>query len=301
MITVARTEQQTAADAAALAGAAKLPLGESAAAAEAKLYVGRNTDTGSATATTTRIGQWDAGARVFNEGRAPFDAVQVQVDSKNQALFFGRVMGTNTYDAGASATAIVRPRDIILVLDFSGSMNEHKKVDQLKESVQLFFDVLDDNTNQDRVGYARYATNAELVMPLSYDYAAVNQEIQKTKANGWTNIGDGMALARDEFEKNARPNATKMMVLMTDGMANKPENRDPHQYVLNEAEVANADGIDLYTISFGSDADKTLMDDVAEIGHDVHFSVDGSVSECEEELRAVLVKIATKWKIQLVQ
>jgi Flp pilus assembly protein TadG len=299
MITVSRTELQTAADAAALASAAKLPMGESYAMDEANYYVGRNSDT--SPATTTTIGQWDAGSRTFNPGLSPFDAVQVQVAAKNQALFFGRVLGTNTYDSGASATAIVRPRDIMLVLDFSGSMNEHHKVDQLKDAVALFFDVLDDNTNQDRVGFARYSTFGELVIPLSSDYTRVNNEVQKTKANGWTNIGDGMALARTEFENNARTNATKMMVIMTDGMANKPENRDPHQYVLDEARLANAEGIDLYTISFGSDADKTLMDEVAEIGHDVHFSVDGTVDQCEQELRAVFVRIATKWKIQLVQ
>jgi hypothetical protein len=33
----------------------------------------------------------------------------------------------------------------------------------------------------------------------------------------------------------------------------------------------------------------------------VHFSVDGGAGQCEKELRAVFVKIATKWKSQLVQ
>jgi uncharacterized protein YegL len=300
-VTVARTELQGAADAAALAGVAKLPMGEGAAVGEAEFYVGQNVAVNNTPTTTTTVGQWDAGARVFTPGQAPFDAVQVQVVSKKQPLFFGRVLGTNEFDAGATATAIVRPRDIMLVLDFSGSMNEHHKVEQLKEAVALFFDVLDDNTNQDRVGFARYSTFGELAMPLSFDYTAVNTEVQKSKANGWTNIGEGMEHGRGELANNARASATKMMVIMTDGMANKPENRDPHQFVLNEAELAHAAGIDLYTISFGSDADKTLMDDVAEIGRDVHFSVDGSVGQCEKELRAVFVKIATKWKIQLVQ
>jgi uncharacterized protein YegL len=299
VITVARTELQTAADAAALAGVAKLPQGVSTAIGEARYYVQRNSHTSPEINAT--VGQWDAVSRSFIPGLAPFDAVQVQVLSSNRPLFFGRVMGGNTYAAGASATAIVRPRDIMLVLDFSGSMNEHHKVDQLKEAVALFFDILDDNTNQDRVGFARYSTFGELVMPLSNDYAGLNNEVQKSKANGWTNIGEGMEEARYQLDQNARNNATKMMVIMTDGMANKPERRDPRQFVLDEAQRAHESGIDLYTISFGSDADKTLMDDVAEIGKDVHFSVDGGVSECEEELRKVFVKIATKWKIQLVQ
>jgi uncharacterized protein YegL len=300
-VTVARTELQGAADAAALAGVAKLPLGEGAAVGEAEFYAGQNITANRPPAITTTVGQWDEGSRAFNPGVAPFDAVQVQVVSQKQPLFFGRVMGTNDFDSGATATALVRPRDIMLVLDFSGSMNDNQKVDQLKAAVALFFNVLDDNTNQDRVGFVRYSTSGELVTPLSFDYAAVNAEVQSSQADGSTNIGAGMELARDQLANNARLHATKMLVLMTDGKANQPEDRDPQQFVLDEADLANAGGIDLYTISFGSDADKTLMADVAEIGHDVHFAIDGSINACEEELRAVLVKIATRWKIQLVQ
>ena len=300
-ITLARTELQGAADAAALAGVAKLPLGSETATTEAATYVSRNIAANSPPVIKTTAGQWDNKSNSFRSGRTPFDALQVQVDSSNQGLFFGRVLGANSFSAGATATAVVRPRDIVLVLDLSGSMLDMDKVKQLKSSVALFLDILSENSSQDRVGFVRYSTDGELVKPLTDDLTTLNKKIQSSVAEGWTNIGEGMELGRKELRKNSRDNASKLMILMTDGLANRPDTRDPIQYVLSEADSANSDGLDVYTISFGADADHSLMKQVAERCRDVHFAVTGSMSECETDLRSVFVKIATKWKIKLVQ
>lgn len=50
-----------------------------------------------------------------------YGAMQVQISS-TQPTYFGRVMGVNSMQVGATATAVHRPRDIAIVLDFSGSM-----------------------------------------------------------------------------------------------------------------------------------------------------------------------------------
>src|SRR5262249_30931605 len=50
-----------------------------------------------------------------------WSAVRVTV-SASQPTFFARVLGINTVPASAVAVAVHRPRDIALVLDFSGSM-----------------------------------------------------------------------------------------------------------------------------------------------------------------------------------
>lgn len=51
----------------------------------------------------------------------PWGAVQVEVKS-HQPAFFSRVIGFNEYDVSAKATSVHRPRDVALILDFSGSM-----------------------------------------------------------------------------------------------------------------------------------------------------------------------------------
>jgi Mg-chelatase subunit ChlD len=276
-------------------------LGDGVALATAQDYVNRNIATNTPPTVAVTSGQWDTKSNSFKAGKTPTDTLQVQLTSNNQALFFGRVVGSNSFNMGATATAVVRPRDMMLVLDFSGSMNSHSKVDQLKSAVSMFLAELQEYSTQDRVGFIRYSTDATKESGLTYDLTKINNDIQACTATGWTDIGDGMQLGLDELKKNARDNASKIMILMTDGLANRPQNKDPKSFVLSEATDANAAGIDVVAISFGSDADTTLMQQVADIGNDPFFDVRGSVSDCEKELKAVFLKIAEKFKVKLVQ
>ncbi|MFO0809446.1 MAG: pilus assembly protein TadG-related protein [Gemmataceae bacterium] len=60
----------------------------------------------------------DAG---FSQGSDAWSVLKTSV-TFTMPTYFGRVMGINTYSAGATATAAHRPRDVALILDFSGSM-----------------------------------------------------------------------------------------------------------------------------------------------------------------------------------
>ena len=48
------------------------------------------------------------------------DRVTVNTTTKT---YFGKVFGVSSFNVGAQATAVHRPRDIAIVLDFSGSMH----------------------------------------------------------------------------------------------------------------------------------------------------------------------------------
>jgi Mg-chelatase subunit ChlD len=165
----------------------------------------------------------------------------------------------------------------------------------------MFLSELQVYSTQDRVGFVRYSTDATKESGLTYDLNKIDNSVQACTATGWTDIGDGMKLGIDELQKNARDNASKMVILMTDGLVNRPLNKDPRSYVIEQANAAQGDGIDIVAISFGADADKSLMQQVADIGKDPFFAVDGSVSDCEVQLKAVFLKIAEKFKVKLVQ
>ncbi|MBI3408896.1 MAG: hypothetical protein HY040_11120, partial [Planctomycetes bacterium] len=51
----------------------------------------------------------------------PYSTVRTTVTS-NSALGFGRVFGMSTFNASATATAVHRPRDVMIIMDLSGSM-----------------------------------------------------------------------------------------------------------------------------------------------------------------------------------
>jgi Flp pilus assembly protein TadG/uncharacterized protein YegL len=126
---------QIAADSAALASVSGLTFDPDTARARAVEYASKNLAAGEAVEIRTEdieIGKWDTDTRTFTPlaGEEEFtgDAVRVTAgltEARGNALrmAFAQIFGESTADVEASAIATFRPRDIVLVLDLSGSMN----------------------------------------------------------------------------------------------------------------------------------------------------------------------------------
>lgn len=124
-IVLVRTQMQTAADAGALAGAAATFLGTETAEEEALRFIGYNEAGGHKIKpedVQIRFGKWDSDSRVFTQAYSDAEAIEVTIRRENQPLFFGKIFGS-TFDTEVSAVATFQPRDIMLVLDYSGSMS----------------------------------------------------------------------------------------------------------------------------------------------------------------------------------
>lgn len=122
-MSVVSTEIQSSVDAAALAGAGALSNGPGQARKEALNYLGMNAvgrRTLDESNAKIELGQWNSATRVFTPIRVSPSAVRVTATSQGQPLFFGRVLGQEAFSTTAKAVAIFRPRDVILVLDYSG-------------------------------------------------------------------------------------------------------------------------------------------------------------------------------------
>lgn len=139
LVTLARTQCQNAADIAAMAAVRQLngdvsnnnnyaavdPTARAAAAAN--MVLGKNVDPANVTiqvgyyaydATQQRFSPNFSGSKPATEN---WSAVQVNV-SANDSTYFAKVFGSNAFSADATATAVHRPRDIAIVLDYSSSM-----------------------------------------------------------------------------------------------------------------------------------------------------------------------------------
>lgn len=120
-----RTELQAATDSAVLAGAGALVNGTSAAETEAITYLGKHKIGGktlTSSNATVEFGNWDSNTRAFTANNVTPSAVRVTANTTEQPHFFGRIFGKTTFDTSTQAVAIYQPRDIGLVLDYSGSM-----------------------------------------------------------------------------------------------------------------------------------------------------------------------------------
>jgi len=166
-----------------------------------------------------------------------------------------------------------KPLDVMLITDVSGSMGYRlpgdiqTKLDGAKRAAKLFIDQL--NASRDRIGLVSFNENAYLKSGLIYDFATVNSSIYALVAGGFTNIGDGISNATQQFGRKG-PNQVWVMVLLSDGKANRPNNEEyARTYTLNKTKEAYEKGssqsLRIYTIGLGAknDLDEPLLKQIA--------------------------------------
>ncbi|RIK62195.1 MAG: hypothetical protein DCC65_17845 [Planctomycetota bacterium] len=138
----AKQELQSAADAAALAAAAKLGASceaQNAAVVEAALYASLNEIAGDGADlidSDVVLGHAVLNGERFDfmPGEQPYDAVRVTLKRDQTvadgpvSLVFGKTLGVDGARLQASATAMLTPRDIAIVIDLSGSMNDDSEM-----------------------------------------------------------------------------------------------------------------------------------------------------------------------------
>jgi hypothetical protein len=427
-IATCRTELQRAADAGALAGVGALGDGEESEVHDIIVdYIQQNL-VGSQqvpeSAIEVELGEWNDETRQFVAGGSMPSAVRVVVELNDKPLFFAPALGTDSFDLSAEAIAMFQPRDIMVVLDYSSSMNDDSELKQsealgqaaieanllqiyqelgsptfgnltwngtyisstddnyvksqlglsgvsypfpggswgeyidyvqsssgelaqhgyrrvfgyktlvhywlekrplhgetpdlwmtseqpitaLKNSVTVLLAYIQQVEANDRVGLAVYthpSDGAILETGLTFNMQLV-EDISRERQAGhyehYTNIGAGLREAREEMEENSRTGAFKMIVLITDGVANRPSS-NPDGYALAQADLCAEKGYPVVTVSLGVGADQWLMQEIADRTGGVHFNVPGgqSVADYEEQLKDVFRQVAANRPLRLVK
>jgi hypothetical protein len=424
----ARTEAQRAVDSGAFAGAGALADGIDVARSTAQEYVEQNIVLGRTVAQNElqiEFGEWNDETRSFEMWTDQPTAVRVAMNRSDQPLSFGRIFGQEHFPVRAEAIATYAPRDIVVVLDYSASMNDDSElkhisrlgraqveknlldiytelgsprfgnmqwtpvyissddttvikktlgltdvpypfpsgswadyiqyvkssstiygagyrrkygyltlvnywlerkpsahetpdlwmtseqpISAVKDALAVFLGYLQEVDTDDRVGLAIYTSRngtGKLESPLTGDYARIEYISRHRQAGHYhrfTNIGAGMQKARIELEQNGREGALKMIVLMTDGIANRPsDTTSAKAFVREEAHLAAAGEFPIVTVSLGAAADKGLMQEVADVTGGLHFNIPGgqSVAAYEEDLKDVFRQIAGHRPLKLVK
>lgn len=115
-------------------------------------------------------------------------------------------------------------------------------------------------------------------------------------------IGDAAHYLSSQAAQRDDDDVQKVIVLMSDGHANRPSNNGPG-YARSMANYAAARNIKIYTISLGNDADVNLMRNIASRTDGLHFDATGSgEAELTEKLTRAFRQIASAIKrAQLVK
>jgi hypothetical protein len=179
----------------------------------------------------------------------------------------------------------------------------------------------------DQVGLAYYSDDGTMnnfypssgdsttAAELSFDYAVITNTLWTAfDASGWTNIGDGIyrgceILSTNEAEgHHGRTNAVHVMILLSDGIPNRPcpygwsqwqceqPGTWPRTHINNAVDWATQNGIIIFTISLGENADPDLMEDIADATGGTH-----SYAASTDDLIPIFQEIAQHIFLRLVR
>lgn len=133
-------------------------------------------------------------------------------------------------------------RDIVLVLDVSGSMSGTPMAETKKASVNFIDTILDEDAS---IGIVTYDNYASMLSDFSVNETALTTAVSSIYDGGGTNIESGLAQARSMLNtSNAKK---KIIVLMSDGEPNDGKEGDD---LIAYADDIKDDGIIIYTLGF---------------------------------------------------
>lgn len=133
-------------------------------------------------------------------------------------------------------------RDIVLVLDVSGSMSGTPMAETKKASVNFIDTILDEDAS---IGIVTYDNSASMLSDFSVNETALTTAVSNIYDGGGTNIESGLAQARSMLSTSSAKK--KIIVLMSDGEPNDGKEGDA---LIDYADELKDDGIIIYTLGF---------------------------------------------------
>jgi Mg-chelatase subunit ChlD len=234
----------------------------------------------------------NSGKFAFAANQSPKNSVQVlgrrthDSPSGPVPLFFGNLMGMRFFEPQCIAAATYIERDVVLVVDRSGSMKGDKFL-SLVDAIDVFVKTLQETPVDEQVGLASYSDTATSDVYLTENLDEISAGIRGLPVDGYTSISRGMNAGRVILDNSRGIDfVERTMIVMTDGLHNRgPEPRE-------EALLLAAAGVTIHTITFGADADQKRMIEVAAIGGGRHYHAEDG-SQLREIYREIALTLST--------
>ena len=187
-----------------------------------------------------------------------------------------------------------KPIDVIVAIDRSGSMNDDQDsppqpITDVLSSAGKFTELL---SKDDRLAVVSFATEASLDTRLSESVEVARAAIRDTiilppDEQGYTNLGDALKRAYEEYGRQGSKRTDRFVIALTDGLTNWPEDPDGETYALKQAELLRSEGVVVYTIGLGEKVNGDFLRSVATT-NDHYF-----LSPTVEDLSSVYTEIGT--------
>ena len=145
------------------------------------------------------------------------------------------------------------PLNIALVVDISGSMEGHDRIDALKASLLNYIKRLRAN---DIVSLISFNHNSTILVPAQKvgDGAYLRDMIEDLEASGGTDIYVGMVDGYEQVLKNFNSKYTNRVILLTDGYGSTPVD-----VMVAKSKEYNKKGLELSAIGVGEGYNQSLL------------------------------------------
>ena len=173
-------------------------------------------------------------------------------------------------------------KDIVFVLDTSGSMNDAGKMEKAREALLFGVKSLHAEDHFNVISFAGEERLMESGMITADERGRARGEefVRKLKATGGTNINDALRAAFKQFTASNRP---KMLVFLTDGLPTVGETNITR--IIENSRASHVQGIRLFTFGVGYDVNTALLDKLA--------SENGGVADYVEPKENLEVKVSS--------
>jgi Ca-activated chloride channel family protein len=172
-------------------------------------------------------------------------------------------------------------KDIVFVLDTSGSMNDEGKMEKARAALLFGVKSLRDTDRFNVISFAgeEHLMEREMIQADAAGRTRGADFVGKLKATGGTNINDSLLAALRQFRNSERP---KLLVFMTDGLPTVGETNVNR--IIENVRGAHAPGVRLFTFGVGYDVNTALLDKLA--------SENGGVADYVEPKENLEIKVS---------
>ncbi len=202
--------------------------------------------------------------------------------------------------APAIEDAQVPARNLVFLIDVSGSMSDANKLPLLQQSMNLLVAQM---RPQDKISIVTYAGNAGLVLPPTSgrEKDTIRNAISNLESGGSTNGAAGIQLAYDLAEKQKTKGSINRVILATDGDFNV--GTTDQGSLIRMIEQRREKGVFLTVLGFGmGNYQDSTLEKLADKGNGNHAYID-TLAEARKvlvtEAGATLVTVAKDVKLQV--
>jgi len=157
-----------------------------------------------------------------------------------------------------------RTVDLVAVLDISGSM-QGEKIAAARTSLASFINLLDPRDQLEVIIFNDKILTLSPLSTVSDKRDDLTRRISGITEGGGTSLYDSVAQAYDDLQAKGDPKHIRGLVVLTDGQdTNSQMSLDDLMSHLGSKSEEGGNAIKLFTIAFGTDADKTVLKQLAE-------------------------------------